>query len=83
MAILKALVPARSKVQPLQILGVADLKLDAPGVIYAHQHNLPVSADITDFFQVPDLDMVFNATGYPEVYKQVMSRLLRDLSSSI
>ena len=71
MAILKALVPPREEEQPLQIVGVADLTPDAPGIIYAHQHNLLATANFADFFELSDLDMVVNATGHPEVFQQL------------
>lgn len=71
MAILDALVPPRKKEQPLRVVGVADLSPDAPGIIYAYRHNLFVTVNFADFFQLPDLDIVVNATGRSKVSQQL------------
>jgi two-component system NtrC family sensor kinase len=71
MAILEALVPLRRDDQPLRVVGVADLNPAAPGVLYAYRHNLFVTVDFTDLFQLPELDIIVNATGHPEVSKQL------------
>ena len=71
MAILEALVPLRKKEQPLQVMGMADLNPDAPGIIYAYRHNLFVTVNFADFFQLPDLDIIINATGHPECFSTI------------
>ncbi len=70
MAILEALVPPRDD-QPLHVVGVADLNPGAPGILYAYRHNLFVTVDFTDLFQLPELDVIVNATGHPEVSFQL------------
>ena len=71
MAILEALVPLRRDDQPFRVVGVADLNPAAPGVLYAYRHNLFVTIDFTDLFQLPELDIIVNATGHPEVSLQL------------
>jgi two-component system NtrC family sensor kinase len=71
MAILEALVPLRRDDQPLRVVGVADLNPQAPGVLYAYRHNLLVTLDFTDLFQLSELDVIVNATGRPEVSLQL------------
>ncbi len=55
MAILEALVPARRDDQPLQVVGVADLNPEAPGILYAYRHNLFVTVNFVDLLQLPEL----------------------------
>lgn len=74
MAILEALVPARKKEQPLQVVGVADLDLSAPGISYAHRFKLFVTVNYADFFQIPDLDILVDTTGRPEVAQQLRTQ---------
>lgn len=71
MAILEALVPPRKANQPLQVLGVADQNPEAPGIIYACRHNLFVSVNASDLLQLPELDVIVNATGHPEVGQEL------------
>jgi two-component system, NtrC family, sensor kinase len=71
MAILEALVPPRGDNQPLRVVGVADVNAQAPGLVYANRHKLLVTADFTDLLQIPGLDIIVNATGHPEVARQL------------
>ncbi len=71
MSILEALVPPRKADESLRVIGVADLNPKAPGILYAYRHNLFVTADFTDLLQLPDLDIIVNATGRPEVLRQL------------
>jgi PAS domain S-box-containing protein len=76
MAILEALVPTRKmdqllREQPLHVVGVADLNPNAPGIIYANRFNLLVTVNFVDFFNLPDLDIIVNATGRSEVSQQL------------
>jgi len=67
LAILEALVPPRGVDQPLRLVGVADLNPKAPGILYASRHNLFVTVDFADLVNLPELDLIVNATGRPEV----------------
>ncbi len=71
MSILAALVPRRQEDESLRVIGVADLNPEAPGILYAYRHNLFVTVNFTDLLQLPDLDIVVNATGRPEVSRQL------------
>jgi two-component system, NtrC family, sensor kinase len=71
MAILEALVPIRTDNQPLRVVAVADVNPEAPGVLYAYRHNLLVTVDFTDLLQIPELDIIVNATGHPEISSQL------------
>ena len=71
MSILEVLVPPRKEDESLRVIGVADLNPEAPGILYAYRHNLFVTANFTDLLQLPDLDIIVNATGRPEVSSQL------------
>ena len=71
MSILEALVPPRKEDESLRVIGVADLNPEAPGILYAYRHNLFVTVNFTDLLQLPDLDIIVNATGRPEVSRQL------------
>lgn len=73
MAILEALVPPRRADQPLQMLGVADLNPEAPGILYAYRHNLFVTVNYHDLLQLPELDILVDATGLPEVSQELQA----------
>ncbi len=70
-SILEALVPPRKEDESLRVLGVADLNPEAPGISYAERHNLLVTADFTELLKLPDLDIIVNATGRPEVSRRL------------
>ncbi len=80
MAILEALVPFRKSDQPLRVVGVADLNPEAPGVIYAYRFNLFVTVNFADLFQLPEVDIIVNATGRPEVSQQLREQAPRRLT---
>ena len=66
MAILTALVPPQKKDEFLRVIGVADPNPEAPGILYACRHNLFVTVDFKDLLQLPELDIIVNATGSSE-----------------
>ena len=63
--------PPRKEDESLRVIGVADLNPEAPGILYAYRHNLFVTVNFTDLLQLPDLDIIVNATGSPEVSRQL------------
>ncbi len=52
LAILEALIPPRRADQPLRLVGVADLNPEAPGIVYARRHNLPVFQSPLDLLAI-------------------------------
>jgi PAS domain S-box-containing protein len=71
MSILEALVPPRREGESLRVMGVADLNPEAPGILFAIRHNLFVTVNFPDLLQLPDLDIIINATGLPDVSRQL------------
>jgi two-component system NtrC family sensor kinase len=79
MAILTALVPRQKKDEFLRVIGVADPNPEAPGILYACRHNLFVTVDFKDLLQLPELDIVINATGSMEVSRQLNEQSSRPI----
>ena len=73
MAIMEALIPAPWQNQALRLVGVTDLDPQAPGILYAQRYQIPVFPDLTSLVQLPDLNIVVNATGSEEVSRQLES----------
>ena len=73
LAILEALIPPRRADQPLRLIGVADLNPEAPGIVYARRHNLPVFQNFLDLIALPSLDIIVNSTGLPDVFTELQS----------
>ena len=71
MAILEALVPIRRDDQPLRVLAVADINPDAPGILHAYRHDLFVALHYIDLFQIPELDIIVNATGHSDLFQEI------------
>jgi predicted dehydrogenase len=71
MPILEALVPPRKEDEALCVIGVADLNPEAPGILYAKRYNLFVTVHFADLLELPDLDIIVNATGRAEVSAQL------------
>lgn len=51
----------------INILGVVDPDESAPGIKLAKNLNIPTSAHFIDFINLPNLEVIFNATGLAEV----------------
>ena len=71
MSILAALVPPPKENEFIRVIGVADLNPEAPGILFGIRQNLFVTVNFPDLLQLPDLDIVINATGLPEVSRQL------------
>lgn len=80
MSILEALVPPQKKEQPLRVVAVADQNPEAPGIIYAYQFNLFVTLDFADLFHLPEIDIIVDATGRPEVSQQLYQQAPKGLT---
>jgi PAS domain S-box-containing protein len=52
----------------MEILGVAEVQEDAPGVRYAREQGVPlITTDYRELFDIPDLDLVVELTGLVSV----------------
>ena len=52
----------------MEIIGVADVRPDAPGVRYARLHGVPViTSDYRELYDIPDLELLVELTGLDSV----------------
>jgi PAS domain S-box-containing protein len=55
----------------MQILGVADIDHDAPGLRYARKLNLFTTTDIQELFSLKGLNLIIELTGASEVREEI------------
>lgn len=67
-AILKGLLP----LQNVQVLGIADINPQAPGMILARERGLFTTCDYLRLIRDLQSDVIIEATGVPEVQKKIM-----------
>jgi nitrogen-specific signal transduction histidine kinase len=56
----------------LCIVGVADLREDAAGVVYARKKGIYTTTDYRDFFSFTDLHLLIEITGREDVLEEIM-----------
>jgi len=61
---------------------VCDLNPGAKGVLLATQHQIPCVTRYSEFINDPDIDLIFESTGRPEVFEE-LSRLKRRSASLV
>jgi PAS domain S-box-containing protein len=55
----------------VKVLGLAELKPEAPGCSLADSHGIPVWQDYKKMLQMPNYDIVIEATGVLDIYKEI------------
>jgi signal transduction histidine kinase len=55
----------------VKIKYVCDTNPSAKGVIIAKQHDIPVVGRFADFVQDPEVDLIFESTGRPDVFEEL------------
>lgn len=58
----------------VDIVGVVDIDPSAPGLLFAHQLNIPVHTQVAAAFEAistGEVDIVLEATGEPDVYERL------------
>lgn len=73
--LLKALTEDRAKRIPIAVLGVADLRKDAPGFEYAVRCGVLATTDVNRLLRAEGLEAVLDLTGSMEAGKQWMAAL--------
>ncbi len=56
------------------IVGVADLKDDAPGIVRAKEAGIFVTSDYNDFIKRDDIDLIIELTGSLDVYNDILKK---------
>jgi len=70
-AIIKLALAHFLKELPLDIVGVADPDIDAPGMIFARQYGIDTASDMKDLLSLPDISLVIELTGRDEVLENI------------
>jgi PAS domain S-box-containing protein len=64
----------------MEIVGIADINPDAPGMLYARELGIPlITNDPCDLLKAPDLDLVIELTGSEEVRDRIERRRPRSV----
>jgi len=70
----KALINLFYKRETINILGVIDIKDDAPGIKLAKKLGIPTAADYKEFLDKKGLDEIINVTGSQVVQEELLKR---------
>jgi len=64
---------SRDQLRQLQmhIVGIADINLQAPGLRQAQALNIFTTSNYKDLFNIPDLDLIIELTGDPDVSQAI------------
>lgn len=57
-----------------EIIAVADLKTDVPGMIKARKMGFVTTNDYNDFFKRDDIDLIIELTGSMDIYNDILSK---------
>ncbi|NMB01178.1 MAG: hypothetical protein GX971_06615 [Firmicutes bacterium] len=60
-------------VEGVRIIGIADLNPNSPGILLAKQKRIFTTTDLNDLVKVPGKKILFDATGHPQVARQLAS----------
>lgn len=69
--LLQALSNSNQSAQEFDILGVADVNPDAPGLIYARKLNLAVATNFKDLYHLEGLNLFIDLTGEKEIAEEL------------
>ncbi len=70
LALLEALTAHRRET-PLKVVAVADKNPKAPGMQFAREHRLLTASDAAELLKLPEVDIIVNATGDPELSRKL------------
>jgi predicted dehydrogenase len=70
LALLEALTAHRRET-PLKVVAVADRDPEAPGLRFAREHRLLTTSDAGELLKLPEVDIIVNATGDPELSRKL------------
>jgi len=59
-----------------KIIGIADIKSDAPGILKAQEMKIPTSDNMEDFVKQKDAELIIELTGSPKV-QDILTKMAR------
>ena len=72
----KGMLRVLSPLVDVNILGISDVRLDAPGVVLAKELGIRTSTDMNELLRLPNLDIVIDVTGNEKVNQLIMENKL-------
>lgn len=68
----KAMLRVLSPLPDVNILGISDIRADAPGILFAKELGIKTSTDMNDLLKLANLDIVIDVTGNEKVNQLIM-----------
>lgn len=64
-----------SELRTMKVVGICDLKADAPGIVKARSLGIDVTSSLEALVGRPDADVILELTGVPAVLRELQKRL--------
>jgi PAS domain S-box-containing protein len=71
LSLLKVIESKRFQDLDAEVVGVADINTEAVGFRYASEKSIYTTTDYRELFHIPDLDLIINLTGNPELCPKI------------
>ena len=62
-----------------QIIAVADINDDAPGIVRAREKGILVTNNYNDFFNNPDIELIVELTNSMDIYNDILTKKGKDV----
>jgi methyl-accepting chemotaxis protein len=68
-----AVLTTLSQIDSIQVVGITDIRADAPAFSLARKLGIEAASDTDRLVRRPDVDVIFEVTGRPEVMNSIMA----------
>jgi len=69
----RAILDAFYNLKEVEIVGICDKNMDAPGIVLARQLKVPVYSDFNELIKKPGLNLIFEVTGNEKVSEAIIN----------
>jgi len=63
------------EIKEVEIVGISDVEPEAPGIVAAQEEGISVTRDFNELLSLPDLDVIIETTGLPEVRDKIQQNI--------
>jgi len=63
------------EIKEVEIVGISDVEPEAPGIVAAQEEGIFVTRDVHELLNLPDLDVIIETTGLPEVRDMIQQNI--------
>jgi len=63
------------EIKEVEIVGISDVEPEAPGIVAAQEEGISVTRDFHELLNLPDLDVIIETTGLPEVRDMIQQNI--------